>query len=161
MSATSNANSTDKVTVLQGEVLFAEGGESGHLYIIISGQVQILKEHKGRLVSVAKLGEKEFVGEVSMFGDERRSASAIAATDCFLVRIPRSEVSHALAALPPWVGKMMQTLSDRLRKTSEILRDQNITGTVIEGALSPQEETTYMKALVEHRKREGAPAKKK
>lgn len=99
----------------QGEIVFNEGETGDCMYIIYSGQIQI---HKGKTV-LAVLGEKEVFGELSLLDAETRSASATAATDCFLFKIDQEPFYELIESRPEVAMGFIKILCKRLRKLNE------------------------------------------
>lgn len=59
-----------------GDMVFKQGDKGNEMYIIRSGKVKIFRTGKGREVELATLGPSEFFGEMALFGNHARSASA-------------------------------------------------------------------------------------
>ena len=54
----------DEETYSDGTVIFDEGGFSDWVYVIMEGQVKVSKRTPKGLVTVATLGEGDFIGEL-------------------------------------------------------------------------------------------------
>lgn len=142
----------------KGQVLFTEGEASTLLYIIVSGEVCLFKEDKGRLIPLTLAGPKEFVGELTMFTDEPRNAVAIASKNSQLMIIKKTEIKKVMKLCPDWVSDIMITLSDRLRSTGEVLREHQILGGIDEvsdGRLSAEDMALFQKNLKDYKSRRG------
>ncbi len=75
-------NISEEMTYRTGEELFQEGDPADFLYVIVDGQIDIVKNHGDpEEVRLAVLGEKQSFGEMALFGSEGRSASAFASAD--------------------------------------------------------------------------------
>jgi DNA-binding NarL/FixJ family response regulator len=70
-----------------GEILFREGDHGDRLYVLIAGQVHILKRREGTQEVLATLGLGECFGEMALVDQEPRSADATAATDCMVIEV--------------------------------------------------------------------------
>jgi CRP/FNR family transcriptional regulator, cyclic AMP receptor protein len=121
-----STNLDDAVTLKQGQVLFVEGESSAYLYIIVSGKISIFKETESNLIPISVIEGKSFIGEMSMFSDDPRSASAVAMESTKVIMIKKSEIRKVIKTCPIWVSQIMQTLSSRLRGGLDILREHNI-----------------------------------
>ena len=84
---------SDKPSTLvleRAEWIFKEGDPGESLYLIKSGMVQIVKEINGSDVTLATLSDNEVFGEMALFSDLPRSASAQALVAVTLTNIPKS-----------------------------------------------------------------------
>jgi len=105
------------------ETIFQEGDLGTEMYIIQTGQVEILKRHKDEERQLAILGQGDFFGEMSILEDLPRTASARALGACKLVQINGSTFDQMLRRNPEIAVRMMRKLSRRLRETDAMLRD--------------------------------------
>lgn len=87
-----------------GELVVREGDPGHACYIVLSGQVRVLKREgarlHGKLVEVARLGEGAIFGEFALLTDRRRHATVEAVSDVVLCEIPRSLLRDVVAAHP-------------------------------------------------------------
>ena len=97
-------NITEEVTYQIGDVLFNEGDPAEHLYVIVDGEINIIKSHgTPEEVRLAVLGEKTSFGEIALFGSEGRSATAIANEDSTFLTM-RKEHLHLLIQENPAIS---------------------------------------------------------
>ena len=61
-----------------GETLFEQGDIGDYIYIIINGRVEVRKESKGKITSIAKVSSGDILGEMAVLTDEPRCASGVA-----------------------------------------------------------------------------------
>ncbi len=74
-----------------GEFIIRQGGESGSMYIVIQGSVDVhVDGETGMSEYVATLEAGQFFGELSVFTGEKRTANVIAmtATECLVIDKP-------------------------------------------------------------------------
>lgn len=99
-----------------GELLFAEGDAGHELFIVLDGQLAVVKSSgtsDERLLG--KRGPGAFVGELSLLGiDTRRTASARADTPVHLLQMSRSELHTLLERYPALSITMLRVLAERL-----------------------------------------------
>jgi len=106
-----------------GDIIFTEDEPGDSMSIIVSGCVEITRDHK--VLSTLHAGRA--YGEMSLIDSERRSATAIAKEECLLLSIDKmgfdqlSEEEPVLAL--QLIMKITRLLSLRLRKTSSELCD--------------------------------------
>ncbi len=108
-----------------GRVLFNEGSIVGHvMYVIISGEVEILRRNPGgNDVILATLKQGEFFGEMSLFDNQKRSATARVKSPARLLMLTKTTFDKLISSDPTVVNRLLlifiRTLSERLRRTNE------------------------------------------
>lgn len=80
---------TARVELAEGATVFEEGAAADGMYVVASGTVRIVQDGAGEPRELARLGRGEAFGEMALLLDERRGATAIAASDCVLLRLDR------------------------------------------------------------------------
>lgn len=106
------ANIVDEVHIFRGDVLFRQGDYGDSLYVIREGVLAVLVDG----VEVATLGNKEFVGEMSLIDNEPRSATIKAIEDTWLLRISAGNFSLLLNQQPEIAFKLIQGIMQRFRR---------------------------------------------
>jgi CRP-like cAMP-binding protein len=106
-----------------GDVIFAEGSVGKHMYVVVSGRVDIrMKAGDGEAV-VATLGKGDLFGEMALVDSLPRSASAIAVgDDTSVVEIDHAQFAYLVGQQPAFALVILKALSLRLRKQMEINR---------------------------------------
>ena len=107
--------------VTQGSVIFNEGDPGGGVYVVVNGRVGIERagERKGSIIRLANLEARASFGEMNMFEDSFRSASAVAIEDSLLLKL-RSEPFMALIRQHPDMSlELIKVLSARLREADK------------------------------------------
>jgi CRP-like cAMP-binding protein len=106
------ANIMEEIELEKGEVIFNKGDFGDCLYIIKSGAVDIHdKEHR-----FATLNDGEMFGELSLLDAEPRSASATAASECWLLKLKQEPFIEVLMQNSIVLKGILSTLSKRLRE---------------------------------------------
>ena len=106
------------------EIIFREGESGKHMYVILEGQVEIRKrtgEKTTRTMITLKPGD--IFGEMAVVEGKGRSASAIAATDCRLLRLDEEAFYDLVKKNPDFAVKMIKTLSSRLRSADTLIEE--------------------------------------
>jgi CRP-like cAMP-binding protein len=94
------AHSTEQ-SLPAGRLVFSHGDRSDAVYLVIEGTVTIYRDQVGKPMQLlARVGAGELLGELCLFDEERRTASARSATSCRLLRIDREPLRRLLAAEP-------------------------------------------------------------
>ena len=105
----------------EGEYLFKEGDSADYLYLIHKGKVLINRVVRDVEEKIQILSEGEFVGEMAIIDSLPRSANAIAAEDCELIRMDRESFEKNFRENPQLSLTFIQFLSKRIRDTNEIV----------------------------------------
>jgi small-conductance mechanosensitive channel len=107
------ANSLHRAPFARGEILTREGADAHHLYVIYEGQVSVRVREAGTDREVAKLGEGEFFGEMSLLTGEKRAATVVALTDVECYRLDAEAFKHLLERRPETAEKVAAELAER------------------------------------------------
>jgi CRP/FNR family transcriptional regulator, cyclic AMP receptor protein len=67
-------------------------------------------------VSVKKLVAGQYFGELALFDDKPRSATAIALTDTHAMELTREDLTKAMAESPTAAMTVLREMADRLRE---------------------------------------------
>jgi len=118
------AGSIKLQSLKKGEILFNKGGAGDALYIIKKGKIKIfLSSHAGDEVLLAIFSEADFFGEMALLDGMPRSADAIAIEPTELLLLNRNDFISFLNHNSNAVQAVLQSLSQRLRRTDDILED--------------------------------------
>jgi CRP/FNR family transcriptional regulator len=105
-------------------VIFEEGAKGDRFYVIYTGSVRISRiyQHMGE-EALTVLSPGDFLGEMSFFNEEQRSARAVAHEDAQLLEIRNADLRSHLEARPDvalgFLWAFCHTLSQRVRETNE------------------------------------------
>jgi cAMP-dependent protein kinase regulator len=86
----------------EGSVIISEGDPGASMYIITSGEVKVYTRgsNKAGNVYLAKLGEGDFFGEVSVLTGKPRTATITASKPTELLRLDKEKLDNALSRYP-------------------------------------------------------------
>lgn len=122
--AVSLRQSMDSVKISKGSVLFAEGDEGDHLYVIVEGKLKLgTSSGDGRENLLSILGPGEMFGELSLFDPGPRTSTATAVTDARLLSLGQEKLIPWLAENPNVALQLLARLAQRLRRTNEAVGD--------------------------------------
>jgi CRP/FNR family cyclic AMP-dependent transcriptional regulator len=108
----------------RGFILFSEGDTAEDLFVVKSGRVAIGRRSiDGRESLVALMEAGDLFGEMPLFDDGDRSASARALERSVVIRIPYGPVRTALDEDPQLLWNVVALLATRLRVTDDALTD--------------------------------------
>lgn len=95
------------------EVLFNEGDTGDSVYIVKKGELVAFNATK----ELGKISAGEFVGEMSHFNGEPRSATVRSISHAELIQIPFGSLDVILFSKPAWSKALVITLTRRLKNT--------------------------------------------
>lgn len=105
-------------------VIFQEGDPAADLFVVKQGRVAIgRRSSDGRESLVALMEPGDLFGEMPLFDDGDRSASARALERSSVLRIPYDPVRRALDEDPQLLWTVVALLAHRLRATDDALVD--------------------------------------
>lgn len=107
------------VNLRSGEILFREGDAGEHMYIVVSGDLEILMapDTDNELI-LNRVPQGEYIGEMSLITGAPRTASVRAHGDVVLLSMSRSQLMDLLQDHPQLASTMVHVLSHRLDNTN-------------------------------------------
>ncbi|MBI3974508.1 MAG: GGDEF domain-containing protein [Chloroflexi bacterium] len=143
------AERTELATFGTGEAIVRQGDPGDSLYIIASGQVQVLGEFERDGITtevvLAWLLPGDVLGELSLLDGQPRSATCMARNPTTCLRLGREAFLDALEQQWPLTRALLTVFAHRLRAVDERLADH---------ARDPLTELANRRALVERYHRE-------
>lgn len=123
-SAASLRASMDSVKIGKGGILFKEGDEGEHVYVIVDGKLKLgTSSGDGRENLLSILGPGEMFGELSLFDPGPRTSTATAVTDAKLLSLSHEKLIPWLKGNPEVSLHLLARLAQRLRRTNEAVGD--------------------------------------
>jgi len=111
--------------VPQNTRLFRQGDKGDAMYLIESGRVRIsIRDDDEQEVILAELAQGDFFGEMSIIDGRQRSADANVIDDAQLAILSRDVFLTFVRSNPDVALEMLSALTDRLRRTDELLRSR-------------------------------------
>jgi len=108
-----------------GQQLFRKGDGGDAMYLIESGRVRIsITDQDAQEVTLADLAQGDFFGEMALIDGRKRSADARVVEDARLAILSRPSFLTFVRANPDVALEMLSALSERLRRTDELLRSR-------------------------------------
>ena len=106
-----------------GTLLFRKGDSGDAMYLLESGRVRIsLHDEDGDEVTLADLAQGDFFGEMALIDGRQRSADATVFEDARFAVLARNDFLAFVRSSPDVALEMLAALTDRLRRTDELLR---------------------------------------
>ncbi len=100
-----------------GDTIFNEGDTGDYMYIVQEGTVDVVL--RGKIVESVETGG--IIGEMALIDNEKRSAGAVAQTDCRLVPVSQKQFTFMVQETPYFALQVMHIMAERLRKQHERL----------------------------------------
>lgn len=101
--------------------IFQQGDIGSTMYIILSGQVNIYLPASPDNLPLQTMYAGDYFGELALFDNEPRSASAIAITDVVLLELAQTALLGFVQQRPHVAMVLLATLASRLRATNALL----------------------------------------
>jgi CRP/FNR family transcriptional regulator, cyclic AMP receptor protein len=112
-------------SVPQNTRLFRQGDQGDAMYLIESGRVRIsIRDDDEQEVTLAELAQGDFFGEMAIIDGRQRSADAQVIEDASLAILSREAFLSFVRTSPDVALEMLAALTDRLRRTDELLRSR-------------------------------------
>ncbi|HEX5838142.1 MAG TPA: PP2C family protein-serine/threonine phosphatase [Anaerolineales bacterium] len=107
------------VNLKSGEILFREGDPGENMYIVVSGDLEILMapDTDNELI-LNRVPQGEYIGEMSLVTGAPRTASVRAHGDVVLLSMSRTQLLDLLHQHPQLASTMVSVLSHRLDNTN-------------------------------------------
>ena len=143
------AEALDEVRYDLGDEIMHEGDAGDALYLIVNGNVKILKED----IHVLTLTQGACIGEMAILDNEPRSATIIAGSEVQALRLTRMEFQRVLSGNAALMEGFYHVLTDKLRydlnvhlesvRTQEQINQDIRRARQIQQTMLPQEDLTH------------------
>ncbi len=125
IAATELRNLLTAEDVVAGRELFHKGDSGDAMYLIESGKVRIsITDEDRKEITLAELAQGDFFGEMSIIDGRQRSADASVIEAGRFVKLARKDFLSFVRANPDVALGMLGALTDRLRRTDELIRSR-------------------------------------
>jgi len=110
-----------RLEVPRGTLLIREGDPGAGLYILLEGEMEVLRRREGPEMLLGLHGPGDFAGELSLLEGIPASASVRAARRCEVLAIPPGDFLGLLASSPRLCLAILRVALARLRSTEAVL----------------------------------------
>ena len=110
-----------RLTFLGNAAIFRQGDIPQHLYIVESGSVDIVLPAVADEIIAATFEAGSFFGELGVFDNQPRTATARATCETRLICVPLAAVADLIENHPPATKQFMSVVIERLRRADELL----------------------------------------
>lgn len=102
-----------------GETIIKQGEKGTCMYVIQSGQVEIIRETDSKEMRLAIAGEGDFIGEMAIFESETRSASVRAMGEVRVITVDKGNFIRRVNQDPSIAFRLVNTLIQRIREMNQ------------------------------------------
>lgn len=95
----------------QGAEIFQQGQPSDGGYVVLSGQVGLFQEINGSQKTIGDYAAGSILGEMALLSKNERAGTAIAKTDCEVLKITRAVMHRVLKEYPELAAKLHNRIS--------------------------------------------------
>jgi len=120
--------SAERLTYAPGQVIVTAGDIGDAAYIVIEGKVEISVPSPSGPIIVNSLGRNAIVGEIAIFGDVPRTATATAQTKVETLKISAELFTKIIRENPDAALELIRILAGRLANTTAQL-SRTLSGT--------------------------------
>ena len=113
--------SSERLTYEAGQVMFNAGERGDAAYIIIDGSVEISVPTPAGPIVVNTLGKNDIIGEIAIFGDVPRTATAKAIGKIETLKISKELFMRVVRENPDAAIELIRILASRLANTTNQL----------------------------------------
>ncbi len=110
------AKLTQRHLYKKGDVIINEGARDGRLFVIVSGEVAVIKGLGGSSeMFLRRLAPDTYFGEMALIDDYVRTASVVAQMDTEVLSLDQWNFRDEIKKYPSVAIELLQTLSRRIR----------------------------------------------
>ncbi|GAB4012381.1 MAG: hypothetical protein Fur0010_08170 [Bdellovibrio sp.] len=142
------------VKLKKGQIICAAGEHDYDLFMVHKGKLLVFVNDGTKITPLAYIGSGEYLGELSFFDKQTRSAHVICVEDSTLIQIPVEELDKQF---PSWLVLLAQNLTKKIRKADELIRKKGIRKQNVETIkpLTIEEQRYFYKVLQEYKEQKG------
>lgn len=112
------------ISLNRNETLFSEGDPGGHIYVVLQGKLKVTRPaDDGKETIFTIVGPDDLLGELAVFDDGPRQATAIAVRPSELVVADNADVRAWFEAYPATLRRFSELLVGRVRRLNDSLED--------------------------------------
>jgi hypothetical protein len=97
-----------------GEIIVRQGDAGSCMFVIQDGEVEVVRSNDGNAIRLAVLGKGDLFGEMSLLGNERRSATVLAMGEVRVMTIDKKVFLQRLQEDLTLAFRVFQTMAARI-----------------------------------------------
>lgn len=124
------ASITDEITYPEGQTVFKEGDIGDTLFMIIEGEVSVIKDHgHEKEIELDRILSGDYFGEMALFDDEVRSATIRTEKESRCLTLHKYELQEIVREYPAIALHACKVLSWRIRRLhKKVLSKEKMVG---------------------------------
>ncbi|MGR3302756.1 MAG: cyclic nucleotide-binding domain-containing protein [Candidatus Scalindua sp.] len=134
----------------KGETIVTEGIESYNVYVITSGEADIIKNYLGKEICVRTLKKGDVFGALALIAKSPRAATVVAKTDLEAEMMYREDFLSILKKLPSEVKEVMKQMVDELKAAYELSAELTVLTNEMRDIRERMKSSESRKILKEH-----------
>jgi len=116
------AFTSQRITYKPGDTVFHQGDPGDAAYVIFGGEADVVVDTPSGPLTVARLKQNDFVGEIAILCDVPRTATVKAVSELVTLRITKDLFFRLVTDFPQIAIEIMRVLAQRLERTTDDLR---------------------------------------
>lgn len=113
--------------VRAGQTIYFEGDEAESLCLVALGKVKLVRNPgTGREVLLDILRGGDYFGNLATFGLQLYTETAVAQTDCCILKISADDFATILSSYPDVTRKVLEAVGKRLQESQEIVKQLSV-----------------------------------
>lgn len=117
------SEAAEEVILAPGDVLLRQGDEGCGFFVIVEGDVLLLREQGSQETIAGRRSAPSFLGEISSLTGYPVTATCRAETDCRLIRLREPQFLELLACCGDVARTIFRTMVDRTTETESMVRE--------------------------------------
>jgi CRP/FNR family transcriptional regulator, cyclic AMP receptor protein len=114
-----HAGAFEVIRFEKGETIFKQGETGDAAFMIREGKIEVFKRMNGNSQKLAEVVEGDVLGELALFDDRPRMATAVAMTKVTAIRISRQEFLDRMSKIDPILKSMILVMVKRVRQMAD------------------------------------------
>lgn len=110
----------EKISIAAGSVVFRQGDEGDAAYILEKGKIVIFQQVETQRVELDSIKPGEIFGEMAVIDRSERMATAVAALDSVVTRVPEPLFARKLAGTDKFVRALVSMFIKNIRSSHRI-----------------------------------------
>lgn len=110
----------ERVRFAAGERIFDQGDTGDAAFVVHTGRVALFQHNDGHRMEIGTIGPGEIFGEMAVLDGGRRSATAMAAEDCVLARVPLATFQRKLEGADSFIRSLIDLFIKNIRTSPRL-----------------------------------------